>query len=65
MRAVLPPTVPLLVVGGVAPENVSEWMAAGADGFGLGSGVDRPGQDSATVGRQAAAYVAAVRSAAA
>jgi 2-dehydro-3-deoxyphosphogalactonate aldolase len=64
MKAVLPPAVPLLVVGGVSPDNVTGWMAAGADGFGLGSGVYRPGQDKATVGRQAAAYVAAVRSAA-
>lgn len=62
-RAVLPPGVPLLVVGGVGPGDVAGWMAAGADGFGLGSGVYRPGQDGATVERQAAAYVAAVRSA--
>jgi len=62
-KAVLPPGVPVLVVGGIAPDNVESWMAAGADGFGLGSGVYRPGQDAETVGRQAAAYVAAVRSA--
>jgi 2-dehydro-3-deoxyphosphogalactonate aldolase len=63
MKAVLPPAVPLLVVGGVSPDTVASWLAAGADGFGLGSGVYRPGQDPATVGRQAAAYVQAVRSA--
>jgi 2-dehydro-3-deoxyphosphogalactonate aldolase len=62
-KAVLPPHVPLLVVGGVKPETVRDWMAAGADGFGLGSGVYRPGQDAETVGRQAAAFVAAVREA--
>jgi 2-dehydro-3-deoxyphosphogalactonate aldolase len=62
-KAVLPPGAPLLVVGGVTPENMPAWIAAGADGFGLGSGVYRPGQDAATVGRQAAAYVAAVRGA--
>jgi 2-dehydro-3-deoxyphosphogalactonate aldolase len=65
LKAVLPPEVPLLVVGGVTPETVAPWLAAGADGFGLGSGVYRPGQDPGTVGRQAAAYVAAVRGAAA
>lgn len=65
LKAVLPPDVPLLVVGGVTPETVDRWLDAGADGFGLGSGVYRPGQDAQTVGRQAAAYVAAVRSAAA
>jgi 2-dehydro-3-deoxyphosphogalactonate aldolase len=64
MKAVLPPAVPLLVVGGVTPENVAAWLGGGADGFGLGSGVYKPGQDAATVGRQAAAYVDAVRSAA-
>lgn len=64
-RAVLPPDIPLLVVGGVSPETIPGWLAAGADGFGLGSGVYRPGQDPETVGRQAAAYVAAVRGAAA
>ena len=64
MKAVLPPDVPVLVVGGVAPGAVRAWLEAGADGFGLGSGVYRPGQDAETVGRQAAAYVEAVRSAA-
>lgn len=63
LKAVLPPAVPLLVVGGVSPDTVAPWLAAGADGFGLGSGVYRPGQDPATVGRQAAFYVEAVRSA--
>jgi 2-dehydro-3-deoxyphosphogalactonate aldolase len=62
-RAVLPPDVPFLVVGGVSPENIPAWLAAGANGFGLGSGVYRPGQDAETVGRQAAAFVAAVRGA--
>lgn len=60
-KAVLPPDVPLLVVGGVTPANIPAWLEGGADGFGLGSGLYRPGQDPATVGRQAAAYVEAVR----
>jgi 2-dehydro-3-deoxyphosphogalactonate aldolase len=64
-KAVLPRGVPVLVVGGVGPDNIPGWLAAGADGFGLGSGVYRPGQDAETVGRQAAAFVAAVRGAAA
>ena len=65
MKAVLPPDVPFLVVGGVTPDNMQGWLDAGADGFGLGSGLYRPGQDAATVGRQAAAFVAGLRSAAA
>jgi 2-dehydro-3-deoxyphosphogalactonate aldolase len=64
-KAVLPRSVPVLAVGGVAPGDVAAWLAAGADGFGLGSGVYKPGQDATTVGRQAQAYVEAVRSASA
>jgi 2-dehydro-3-deoxyphosphogalactonate aldolase len=63
IKAVLPPEIPLLVVGGVTPDNMAPWIEAGAAGFGLGSGLYRPGQDAATVARQAQAYVAGVRSA--
>lgn len=59
-RAVIPRTVPLLIVGGVAPGTMRPYLEAGADGFGLGSGVYKPGQDAATIGAQAAAYVAAL-----
>lgn len=59
-RAVLPADVPLLVVGGVTPESVGGWLEAGANGFGLGGGVYRPGQSAAEVGARARAYVAAV-----
>lgn len=58
-RAVLPKDVPLLVVGGVRPDNMGDYLAAGANGFGLGSGVYKPGQTPAQVGAQAAAFVAA------
>jgi 2-dehydro-3-deoxyphosphogalactonate aldolase len=63
MKAVLPRDVPFLVVGGVTPGAVGNWLAAGANGFGLGSGVYKPGQDGATVRRQAEAYVAAIQEA--
>lgn len=43
-RAVLPRDVPLIVVGGVGPDNMSPWLEAGASGFGLGSGIYKPGQ---------------------
>jgi 2-dehydro-3-deoxyphosphogalactonate aldolase len=62
-KAVLPKTIPLLVVGGVNPGNVAAWMAAGADGFGLGSGVYKPGQTPDEVAVQARAYVDAVKGA--
>lgn len=61
-RAVLPRDMPLLVVGGVAPETMAPWLKAGANGFGLGSGVYRPGQLAEEVGAQARAYVRALAS---
>ena len=57
-RAVLPKDVPLLVVGGVTPASMGPWLDAGADGFGLGSGLYKPGQSAEQVGEQARAYVA-------
>ncbi|MCH8616548.1 2-dehydro-3-deoxy-6-phosphogalactonate aldolase [Sphingomonas sp. SM33] len=60
-KAVLPKDVPLIVVGGVTPESVPEWLAAGADGFGLGGGLYKPGQDAAATLEKARAYVTAVR----
>jgi 2-dehydro-3-deoxyphosphogalactonate aldolase len=56
-RAVLPKDVPLLVVGGVRPDTMRAWLDAGADGFGLGSGLYRPGQTPGEVAAQARAYV--------
>jgi 2-dehydro-3-deoxyphosphogalactonate aldolase len=60
-RAVLPKDVPLLVVGGIAPDNMQPWTQAGADGFGLGSGLYRPGQSPADTADKAAAYVKGAR----
>ncbi len=60
-RAVLPRHVPLLVVGGVRPDNMKPYLEAGANGFGLGSGVYKPGQSPAEVSAQARAYVQALR----
>ena len=61
-RAVLPREVPLLVVGGVKAEAMADWLAAGADGFGLGSGVYKPGQSAEQTRASARAYVEALRS---
>ena len=59
-KAVLPKEVPLIVVGGVTPESIPGWLAAGADGFGLGGGLYKPGQDAPTTREKARAYVAGV-----
>jgi 2-dehydro-3-deoxyphosphogalactonate aldolase len=59
-KAVLPKDIPLIVVGGVTPESIPDWLDGGADGFGLGGGLYKPGQDAATTLDMARAYVAAV-----
>jgi 2-dehydro-3-deoxyphosphogalactonate aldolase len=55
-RAVLPRNIPVLVVGGVRPEAMAPWLAAGADGFGIGSGIYVPGQSPADTLARARAY---------
>jgi 2-dehydro-3-deoxyphosphogalactonate aldolase len=60
LRAVLPKAVPLLAVGGVKPEDMAAYRAAGADGFGLGSAIYRPGQTVQQVSVQARAFIAAL-----
>lgn len=59
-RAVLPKDVPVLPVGGIVPEAMAAWTAAGADGFGLGGGLYVPGRSAADVGDRARGYVAAL-----
>jgi 2-dehydro-3-deoxyphosphogalactonate aldolase len=57
-RAVLPKDLPVIVVGGVTPDNMQPWLDAGANGFGLGSGIYKPGQSVAETAQKARAYVA-------
>ena len=59
-KAVFPPDVPVLVVGGVLPDAMRRWIDAGADGFGLGGGLYRPGQTPEQTSARARAYVAAL-----
>jgi len=59
-RAVLPREVPLIVVGGITPDSMAEYRAAGADGFGLGGGLYKPGQIPGEIAAKARAYVAAL-----
>jgi 2-dehydro-3-deoxyphosphogalactonate aldolase len=60
-RAVLPKDVPILVVGSVTPDAMRPWIEAGADGFGLGSGVYKPGQSAEETAMRARAYVEELR----
>ena len=57
-RAVLPKEVPVLAVGGILPDNMRPWLEAGANGFGLGGGIYKPGQSPAETEAKARAYVA-------
>ena len=61
MRAVLPSEVRVLPVGGIAPDTMAPWIAAGAAGFGLGSALYKPGMSAEQVGINARAFVAALR----
>jgi 2-dehydro-3-deoxyphosphogalactonate aldolase len=60
-RAVLPKTTRMLAVGGITPQNMAEWRAAGADGFGLGSNLYRPGKSAEAVGEDARQYITALK----
>ncbi len=61
MRAVLPPAMRVLPVGGIAPDNMRPWRDAGAPGFGLGSALYKPGFTAGEVAERAAAFVRAIR----
>jgi 2-dehydro-3-deoxyphosphogalactonate aldolase len=60
MLAVLPKGTPVLPVGGMGPETIPAWRAAGAAGFGIGSSLYRPGDAAEVVGQRAAALRAAI-----
>ncbi|HRO59605.1 MAG TPA: 2-dehydro-3-deoxy-6-phosphogalactonate aldolase [Burkholderiaceae bacterium] len=58
-RAVIPAEATLLPVGGIVPEKIAGYRAAGASGFGLGSALYRPGDDARAVAARARRFVAA------
>lgn len=60
-RAVLPKDTLLVPTGGVTPDNVAAYRAAGADGFGIGSALYKPGTSRDELAQTAAAFVAAIR----
>lgn len=60
-RAVIAKRVPLVPVGGVTPDTMSAHVAAGANGFGLGSALYRAGQDVDATAMHARDFVAAWR----
>jgi 2-dehydro-3-deoxyphosphogalactonate aldolase len=58
-RAVLDPGVLLVPVGGITPQNLAAYAAAGASGFGLGSALYKPGMPLEQLRSNAAAFVRA------
>ena len=59
LRAVLPPATLVLPVGGITATNMQDWLSAGANGFGIGSALYKPGRSAANVGDSAAQFIQA------
>lgn len=49
IRAVLPPETQVYMVGGAGPDGFADWKAAGANGFGIGSALYKPGRSAAEI----------------
>lgn len=60
MRAVLPKDVPILPVGSITPASMGGYLEAGANGFGLGGALYRPGDTPDAVAAKAVAFVEAL-----
>ena len=59
IRAVLPKGTQVYAVGGAGTANFTQWLNAGADGFGIGTALYTPGLTPVEVATRAAAIVAA------
>jgi 2-dehydro-3-deoxyphosphogalactonate aldolase len=57
MRAVLPPDIALIPVGGVNPDNLADFWQKGANGFGIGSDLYKAGRSLEDIGQRALALV--------
>jgi 2-dehydro-3-deoxyphosphogalactonate aldolase len=60
-KAVLPKHIPIVIVGGIRPDNMQPWLDAGAAGFGLGSNLYKPGTSPAEVAKAGRAFVEALK----
>jgi 2-dehydro-3-deoxyphosphogalactonate aldolase len=60
MMAILPKSTRILPVGGISPETMDGYWAAGAAGFGLGSALYKAGMSADEVAVNAAAFIKAL-----
>ena len=58
LRAVLPADTLLIPVGGIKPDNMQTYASAGANGFGIGSALYKPGKSADDVGLTAINFIA-------
>ncbi|MEG3133118.1 2-dehydro-3-deoxy-6-phosphogalactonate aldolase [Rouxiella sp. T17] len=63
LKAVLPAEVPVFAVGGVTPENLSQYLKAGCRGAGLGGDLYRAGQPVSRTAEQARKFIDAYQEA--
>ena len=59
LKAVLPVSAETYAVGGVGQDNFKEWIDAGVTGFGIGTGIFKPGFTAEEVATRAEAIVSA------
>lgn len=59
LKAVLPKACPIYAVGGAGVDNLGAWLRAGANGFGIGTALYRPGDGADAVAAKARALVTA------
>ncbi|HET9862177.1 MAG TPA: 2-dehydro-3-deoxy-6-phosphogalactonate aldolase [Steroidobacteraceae bacterium] len=63
LKSVLPGQVRVLPVGGIGAQDIAEWLAVGADGFGFGSELFTPAYTLAQVETRARVLMEALRTA--
>lgn len=61
LRAVLPASTVVMPVGGVTIGNMRAYQEAGANGFGIGSALYKPGSTAANVAENAMNFIAALK----
>ena len=63
LKSVLPRDVPMFAVGGIGLGELATWLKAGADGFGVGGELYKPGDGPEAVGGRASALLKALNEA--